>query len=77
MNYFITVMLVSFLLSFIGIPPFAGFFIKMNIFIEVIKSCHYFIFIILGFISVINAVFYLRLIRFLLFNKENDIKLSS
>ena len=56
------------LLSMAGIPPFAGFFSKVFIFIAAFNSVLYAISIIAIILSVISCFYYLRLIRLIYFS---------
>lgn len=57
--------------SLAGIPPFAGFFAKLLIFISLIDGYFYFVSIIVVITSVLSAFYYLRLIKILYFEKIN------
>jgi NADH-quinone oxidoreductase subunit N len=56
------------LFSMAGIPPLAGFYSKLYVFFVMIKEELFFVSIIAVFLSVLGAVYYLRLIRILFFN---------
>jgi len=58
------------LLSFAGIPPFSGFFSKFNIIISILQFNMFLSSIIITILSIIIAVYYLRIIRFLFFNLQ-------
>ncbi len=53
--------------SFIGLPPFMGFFGKFFIYLNLLFQFNYFILIVLLIFSVIIGFYYLRIIRFLYF----------
>jgi len=58
--------------SLAGIPPFGGFFVKMNVFMVAIKA-GYILLPIGGVIaSVIAAFYYLRIIKVMYFNKTEE-----
>ena len=58
-NFFLSVMVSIVLLSFAGVPPFAGFFGKLYIFISLLEFRNYFLVGLAVFLSVLNSVFYL------------------
>lgn len=58
--------------SLAGVPPLAGFFAKMEIFISAISSELYITSIIAILSSVISAFFYVRLVKTMYFEKENN-----
>jgi NADH-quinone oxidoreductase subunit N len=72
-HYIFGFFLACIFLSFAGIPPFAGFFAKLGVFMYLIKSGHVFSFLIVGFSSLISCVIYIRIVRFLFFslNEKN------
>lgn len=53
--------------SFIGLPPFIGFFGKLFIYLNLLLQLNYYILILLLIFSVIIGFYYLRVIRFLYF----------
>ena len=60
------------LFSLAGIPPLAGFFAKFNVFMAVIKS-NLFALAIIGLItSVVSAFYYLRIIKIIYFDPEQE-----
>ncbi|MBN9412749.1 MAG: NADH-quinone oxidoreductase subunit N [Candidatus Paracaedimonas acanthamoebae] len=62
--------------SLAGIPPFAGFFVKMNVFMVAIKS-NYILLPLAGMIaSVVAAFYYLRIIKIMYFNEAEKTLLS-
>jgi len=71
-NYIFSIVFSSFILSFAGIPPFAGFFAKLGIFMVLIDSANYFTFIFVAIFSIVSAVYYIRLVRFLFFSKDSN-----
>ena len=61
------------LFSIAGIPPLAGFFSKLYLFLTALESSMYFIAIIGVVMSVVAAVYYIRLIKIMYFEKSNNI----
>nr|QWK44217.1 NADH dehydrogenase subunit 2 [Akkesiphycus lubricus] len=57
--------------SLAGIPPFGGFFAKLNIFVGLVDSSFYLLAIFTVFTSVVSAFYYLRLIKIFYFEKNN------
>jgi NADH:ubiquinone oxidoreductase subunit 2 (subunit N) len=66
---FAKVMLTVLLFSLIGIPPLAGFYGKLFVFIYLIHNNFYVITLLLFFQSVLAGYYYLRLIRILFFHR--------
>lgn len=69
---FYTICILISIFSFIGIPPFAGFFGKLNIFYNILHSYNFIeyssiFFLIFG--TIISACFYLKFILFFFFQK--------
>ena len=60
------------LFSLAGIPPLAGFFAKFYIFLAVIDQSMYYLAIIGLLTSVIAAFYYLRIIKIIYFDKEQE-----
>lgn len=59
--------------SMIGIPPFAGFFIKYNILLSLMNSKQYYLAVLALLCTLISTFYYLRIIKTLYFtNKPND-----
>jgi len=54
--------------SFLGLPPFMGFFGKFLIYLNLLNNFNYLVFLILLFLSVIVGFYYIRIIRFLFFS---------
>jgi NADH-quinone oxidoreductase subunit N len=69
-NRLIALMFAVFIFSLAGLPPFAGFCGKFFIFLAIIKQGEYLYVVILFFFSIVTAVYYLRLIRFLYFSSQ-------
>ncbi len=64
--------MVMLLLSMAGIPPFAGFFAKFYIFVSAIESGLLFIAIAGVLFSVVSAFYYLKIIKIMYMDKNND-----
>jgi NADH-quinone oxidoreductase subunit N len=62
------------MLSLAGLPFFMGFFSKLYILLALISSGYFFLVVILLFMNILITLYYIRLIRFLLFNEDKDIK---
>jgi len=59
------------LFSLAGIPPFIGFFAKLQVFYAAIKHGYYFLTIVAVLSSVISAGYYLNLIKIIFFEHPN------
>jgi NADH-quinone oxidoreductase subunit N len=53
-----------------GIPPFAGFFIKLDILAAAMDSSHFFVTYFLFFCTVVSFFYYLRLIKIMFFDDQ-------
>jgi NADH-quinone oxidoreductase subunit N len=62
------------LLSLAGLPFFMGFFSKLYILLALISSGYLFLVIILLFFNILITIYYIRLIRFILFTEERNYK---
>ena len=62
--------------SISGIPPFAGFFIKLDILAAVMDSSHFFINYFLFICTVISFFYYLRLIKIIYFDTPDSTGLN-
>jgi NADH-quinone oxidoreductase subunit N len=69
-NGLIALILMLNLFSFVGIPPLPGFFTKLFVFINVLESENYMLFIVSVICSVVSAYYYLRLVKILFFRKN-------
>jgi NADH-quinone oxidoreductase subunit N len=65
------------LLSIGGIPPLAGFFIKWYVFNWLICSNNYFLAFFFIVVGVINAVYYIRLVRLIYLNSEKQLSIEN
>lgn len=73
LNGYITFIFIITLFSMAGIPPLAGFFSKMFIFLSALKDYNYGI-VIMGFLlSVVSTFYYIRIIKILFFEKSYEI----
>lgn len=63
--------------SFIGIPPFAGFFGKFFVLKCLIANGHYFSAFIIGIFSIISAFYYLQIVKAIFFDSNSSNGLSS
>ena len=64
--------LLAILFSLAGIPPLAGFFAKFYIFKAVIEQSMYFLAVVGLLSTVVAAFYYLRIIKIIYFDKENE-----
>lgn len=80
-NPFLALIFSFIVFSISGIPPFAGFFIKLDILSSVIDSSHFFVTYFIFFCTVVSFFYYLRLIKIIYFDEQNNaftnIKISS
>nr|YP_011008306.1 NADH dehydrogenase subunit 2 [Ishige okamurae]WBP70207.1 NADH dehydrogenase subunit 2 [Ishige okamurae] len=58
------------LLSLAGIPPFAGFFAKLNVFSCLMESSFYFIGLLTVLLSIVSSFYYLRFVKIIFFEKS-------
>ncbi len=58
--------------SLAGVPPFIGFFGKFGVFRAAVDSGLFWLVVLGGIASVIGAFYYLRIVFFMFFGKEND-----
>jgi NADH-quinone oxidoreductase subunit N len=68
-NSILVFIIVVVLFSFIGIPPLAGFFVKLILFINVFFSNWIFLILFAMFSSVVSSYYYLKIIRIALFKR--------
>lgn len=59
-----------------GIPPFGGFFIKLDVLSVLLDNSHFFINYILFFFTVASFFYYLRLIKIIFFDSQNTQSVS-
>ena len=67
-----SISLLVILFSLAGIPPLAGFFAKFYIFKSVLEQSMYFLAIVGLLSTVIAAFYYLRIIKIIYFDKEQE-----
>jgi len=71
-NSLAAVCMIILLLSMAGIPPFAGFFAKFYIFVSAVESNFLFLAIIGVIFSVISAFYYLKIIKIMYMDNQDD-----
>lgn len=69
-NFFIALGLVFCVFSIAGVPPLSGFFSKLLIFVSSISAGYYTITLFVILLSVVSSVYYLKIIRSLVFSRE-------
>ena len=72
LNPVASVCMAMLLLSMAGIPPFAGFFAKFYIFVSAVEAGFLFIAIIGVIFSVISAFYYLKIIKIMYMDNDNE-----
>lgn len=75
-NFILSVIFSFILLSIAGLPFFMGFFSKLYILLSLISIGYFFLSIILLFFNILTTIYYIRLIRFLLFTGEKNKKVE-
>jgi len=73
-NTLLSIIFSSVILSLAGLPFFMGFFSKLYILLSLISMGYLFLVIILLFMNIVITLYYIRLIRFLFFNEDKNIK---
>lgn len=68
----LTLILSAFLLSFAGLPPFAGFFAKLHLYFAIAKSKMLILLLIVLFLNLISLYYYVRVIKFFWFENLLD-----
>jgi NADH-quinone oxidoreductase subunit N len=68
----LALILSTFLLSFAGLPPFAGFFAKLYIYFAIAKSKMLILLLVVLFINLISLYYYVRIIKFFWFENLLD-----
>jgi NADH-quinone oxidoreductase subunit N len=58
--------------SLAGIPPLAGFFAKLEIFVSALESSLYFASLVAILSSVVSSFFYIRLVKTMYFEKKEE-----
>lgn len=69
---FVAVIMCVVMFSFAGLPPFSGFVAKFNILRVLIAKNYYMLSIILVINSVISLYYYLKLVRYITLNNQED-----
>tara|TARA_Y100000590_G_C15736977_1_gene1018923 strand:- start:1020 stop:2471 length:1452 start_codon:yes stop_codon:yes gene_type:complete len=69
-NSFLSISLAIFLFSLAGLPPLSGFFGKLYILISAVESKLYFLAIIGILTSIISVFYYLKIIKYIFFDKS-------
>jgi NADH-quinone oxidoreductase subunit N len=75
-NLLLTVVVSFVILSLAGLPFFMGFFSKLYILLALISMGYFFLVVILLFINILITVYYIRLIRFLFFTENRNMKVN-
>jgi NADH-quinone oxidoreductase subunit N len=73
-NFLLSVIFSSIVLSLAGLPFFIGFFSKLYILLSLISSGYLILVMFLLFINILATMYYIRLIRFLLFVEGRNMK---
>jgi NADH-quinone oxidoreductase subunit N len=73
LNKFGTAGIAFIMFSMIGIPPFAGFFVKYVILVDALNKQYYLLFSIALLSTLISAYYYLKIIAMLYFNKAKEV----
>jgi len=71
LNKILSFIIILNIFSMSGIPPLAGFFSKLFLFISAIKAKYYGLIFISILISILSSFYYLRLIKIIFFEKIN------
>lgn len=75
-NMLLTLVFSFVILSLAGLPFFMGFFSKLYILLALISSGYFFLVLILLLINILTTLYYIRLIRFLLFTENRNKKVE-
>jgi len=73
-NFLLTLIFSFTLLSLAGLPFFMGFFSKLYVLLALVSSGYLALVIVLLFMNILITIYYIRLIRFLLFTEEKNNK---
>jgi NADH-quinone oxidoreductase subunit N len=65
-------MMLLFMVSMVGIPPFIGFFAKLNVLSALVGADETLLAVIAVLLSVVGAFYYLRVIRLMYFDEPDD-----
>lgn len=74
---FVSAVIAISMFSLAGIPPFAGFFTKLIVLIEVIKSADYMIAIYFVLMTVVSCYYYLRVVKIMYFDQGAALSVQS
>jgi len=72
-NIFMACIFAFLVFSMSGLPPFGGFFVKLDILVSLLETGHYLLNYILFFFTVINFFYYLRLIKIIFFDSKTNL----
>lgn len=75
-NKILSITFATTILSLAGLPFFMGFFSKLYILLALISMGYLFLVIIILLVSILITMYYIRLLRFLLFTEEKDNKVN-
>jgi NADH:ubiquinone oxidoreductase subunit 2 (subunit N) len=75
-NKLLTIIFSFIILSLAGLPFFMGFFSKLYILLALISSGYFFLALILLLTNILTTLYYIRLIRFLLFTENRNKKVE-
>jgi NADH-quinone oxidoreductase subunit N len=69
---FAAVLIAILVFSLAGVPPFAGFIVKLQVFMSAIKAGWVGVSVVAALASVVAAYYYLRIIKVMFFDEPND-----
>ena len=71
-NPLLAIALTALMFSFVGIPPLAGFFGKLYVFLAAINAGLYWLAVIGVLTSVVGAFYYLRIVKLMYFDEARE-----